>query len=177
MDYVEQKKQAHDKSTPGAPYLSTQDIITTWFFCQWETAAVGVAYDLRGRAKGVTEKHVGNYQDALVLFPKEYQDPVNIRRAIASQGKSAPRANRPGKKNPRSVGGITGWHSHFVDLSIPYAERKSHAPLRDASGEIPGLSDPPKMVLFRTSTTQYAMWTATKGEIKDRSAMGEEIDF
>ena len=177
MGWVEEQKKAHDKSTPGVPYLSTQDIITAWFFRQWRTACVAVAFDMRHRCKRLTSEHMGNYLDALVLYPKEYCEPVNIRRAVASQGRWQPRRNKPGKENLRSVGAITGWHSKYVDLNLPYSQRINHLPIRSSSGELPLLKDPPTMILFKTSFKQFAMLSVTITEIKDKRALGEPIVF
>ena len=177
MKWVKEQKESHDKSTAGAPYLSTQDIITAWFFKQWATACVGVAFDMRNRNKLLTEKHMGNYQEALILYPQEYREPCNIRRAVASQGKWHPPRNKPGKENRRSVGWITGWHGKHVDLELPYAVRKNHFPLRDATGQMPITRSQPWMCLFKTSAKQFAIWTLTSEEIKDKSALGEKIEF
>lgn len=178
MEWVNEQKRAHDASrTSDVPYLSTQDILTAWFFTQFEPAAVLVAYDMRNRRKSrhrqVTPQHVGNYQDLLVLYPAEYRDPVHIRRAVQSRGAWEPSHNN--KPGSGMVGGITGWHSHFVDLELPYSTRQNHWRLRDATGHMPALKNPPKMLLWRTSLRQFAMCTLTVGEIQDRRAMGPEI--
>ena len=176
MEWVNEQKRNHDPSrTPDVPYLSTQDIVTAWFFTQFGPAAVLVAYDMRNRSQGgrqITSRHVGNYQDLLVLYPAEYRDPVHIRRAVQSRGQWEPPCNKPGKGH---VGGITGWHSHYVNLELPSASRCNHLRLRDASGNMPALKNPPKMILWRMSSEQFAMCTLTVGEIADKRAMGPEI--
>ena len=176
-EWINEQKRAHHKSTLGAPYLSTQDIITSWFFRQWDTACVGVAYDMRNHVKELTPLHMGNYQEALILYPKEYREPSNVRRAVLSKGRWHPPGNKPGKKNPRTVGWITGWHSRHVDLELPYAIRKNHLPLRAADGELPITKSQPWLCIFKTSATQYAIWCLALGELKDRRALASKIEF
>jgi hypothetical protein len=177
MEWIEQQKKAHDKSSPGAPYISTQDIITSWFFNQWNTACVGVAYDMRSRVKALSPFHMGNYHEALILYPKEYCDPAHVRRVVASQGAWQPRNSKPGRENARSVGWITGWHSNHIDLNLPSAVRKNHFPLRDATGDLPITKSQPWLAIFKTSATQYAIWCLTLEEFKDMSALGKKIEY
>jgi hypothetical protein len=130
----------------------------------------------------LTENHMGNYLEALVLYPKEYKDPANIRRAVTSVGKSAPKHNKPGvhpdlpdRKRDSSAGTITGWHGRHVDLELAGCERKSHLPLRGAifTGDIPRVL--PCMCLFKTSATEYAVLTLSRQELTDMSALGDEV--
>ncbi|GAX11267.1 hypothetical protein FisN_7Lh365 [Fistulifera solaris] len=182
MEWVQKQKEAYQRrlaehKNDGSPsYVSTQDILTTWFFSQLKPSCVCVAYSLHDRAEHVTMQHMGNYLEALVLFPEEYSNPGNVRRAVVTAGEWAPAGNRSGRGDDDSAGLVTGWHSRHVDLELPRSTRQTHLPLRGAmfTGMIPRVL--PCMCLFRTSRDQFAVVTLSQEELLDTSAFGDPVN-
>lgn len=179
QQWIHEQKENHIP-TKEIPYITTQDILTSWFFSQFELSCIAMAYDLRGRCnrQNLTSNHVGNYQDVLVLYPAEYQHPARIRHAIQSQGKTSAitNGNKPGPRRA-PVGGMTAWHTHFgsTGIQLPHATLTHHLPMRCSNGKMPPLQDLPKMKIFKTSPESYAVWTATVGDLKDRRALGKDL--
>ncbi len=178
MEWVQSQKEAYQRrrsELDGLPsYVSTQDVLTTWFFSQMKPSCVCVAYSLHDRAEHVTMQHMGNYLEALVLFPDEYSNPGHVRRAVATAGEWAPDHNRSGR-NDYSAGLVTGWHSRYVDLELPRSTRQTHLPLRGAmfTEMIPRVL--PCMCLFRTSRDQFAVVTLSQEDLLDTSAFGSPV--
>jgi hypothetical protein len=179
MGWVQKQKEAYQRrrsELDGSPsYVSTQDVLTTWFFSQLRPSCVCVAYSLHDRAEHVTMQHMGNYLEALVLFPDEYSNPGHVRRAVATAGEWSPANNRSGHDDS-SAGLVTGWHSRFVDVELPRSTRQTHLPLRGAmfTGMIPRVL--PCMCVFRTSRDQFAVLTLSQEELLDTSAFGDPVN-
>lgn len=178
MEWVQTQKDAYriwrSEKEDAPSYVSTQDVLTTWFFSQLKPSCVCVAYSLHDRVEHVTMQHMGNYLEALVLFPDEYSNPGHVRRTVASAGEWEPDHNHPGQQD-YSAGLVTGWHSRYVDLELPRSVRQTHLPLRGAmfTGMIPRVL--PCMCLFRTSRNQYAVLTLSRDELLDTSALGSPV--
>lgn len=70
-------------SHQSAPHLTTNDIITSWFF-KTTNATVGLLpYMMRGadRSETITENDAGNYAVAIPFAPEDYDTPMLIQQA------------------------------------------------------------------------------------------------
>lgn len=177
QDWIQEQKQAH-KVTKKVPFVSTQDVFTSWYMRTFQPAVGSLVVNLRHRDKDLTDKHVGNYLDLLVMNPADYSSPCNIRKIVSSAG-AASTWNLPG---PGSLQGtVSCWHTLYKDLQLPQCERLTHLPLR---GGMFCLSSAPNsrmaVTLFRTSPTDVAvMGFAPKNhyylENIDLKPLGDEL--
>lgn len=153
-DWIKEQKLAH-KMTKDAPFVSTQDVFTSWYMRTFQPACGSLVVNLRHRNKDLNNKHVGNYLDLLVMNPSDYASPGHIRQIVASSG-AASTWNLPG---PGSLQGtVSCWHTLYKDVQLPQCERLTHLPLR---GGMFCLSSAPNsrmaVTLFRTSPTDVAV--------------------
>lgn len=153
-DWIKEQKRAH-KMTKDSPFVSTQDVFTSWYMRTFQPACGSLVVNLRHRNKDLTSKHVGNYLDLLVMNPADYSSPGNIRKIVASSG-AASSWNWPG---PGSLQGtVSCWHTLYKDVQLLHCERLTHLPLR---GGMFCLSSAPNsrmaVTLFRTSSTDVAV--------------------
>ena len=64
------------------PAQSTNDILTSWFWNLLQTDVGLMAVNLRGRIDGVTEDHVGNYNNPIPYTKVDYSSPSLIRESL-----------------------------------------------------------------------------------------------
>ncbi|GAX28844.1 hypothetical protein FisN_20Lh140 [Fistulifera solaris] len=176
-DWIQEQKLAH-KKTKDAPFVSTQDVFTSWYMRTFQPACGSLVVNLRHRHnKALTNKHVGNYLDLLVMNPADYASPSQIRKIVASSG-AASTWNMPG---PGSLQGtVSCWHSLYKDVQLPHSERLTHLPLR---GGMFCLSSAPNsrmaVTLFRTSSTDVAIMGFAPQmkdiEIDNMEPLGQEL--
>ena len=75
--------------TIGTSWVSTNDILTSWFFnlCQCDYAFMKVNF--RGRMLDLSETHAGNYSDAILYRPEDFDQPILIRKSLAGFRRAA----------------------------------------------------------------------------------------
>ena len=149
----------------GAPFVSSNDLLASWFFCATKPACGAIVYNMRGRMEGLAAKHAGTYSTLLIFFPEEYNSPANIRRAVS--GKS-PACTRDGLLQSPGKGGRCGLVTAFHDLchavKFDGCTQSTHLP----SGAEPldlSMVLPPIAAIFRPLPNRLAMWTITEDEL------------
>lgn len=91
------------------------------------TACGSLVVNHRHWNKDLTDKHVGNYLDLLVMNPADYSSPTYIRSIVSSSGSASP-WNLPG--SGALQGTVSCWHTLNKDLQPAQCERLTHLPLR-----------------------------------------------
>lgn len=130
---IKEAKEAVDPSVDGVPYVSTNDIITSWFF---KTAGIHHSFmviNLRGRAEELKEPDsIGNNQD-LIFYrsPDDAETPSSIRKSLIHMRRAVTGdvPVRPSEIafNPLSI--VTNW-STFADLGAAEGFKiVNHAPV------------------------------------------------
>ena len=87
QNYKEEQKQQTNEDDGVSEFVSTNDILTSWFYNTVQTQYSLMAMNLRNRVESITNKHAGNYENFLVFQHDDYQEPSLIRKAVNSCGK------------------------------------------------------------------------------------------
>ncbi|KDO19488.1 hypothetical protein SPRG_15294 [Saprolegnia parasitica CBS 223.65] len=136
LEAVAAAKAAHTP-TPSAPFLSTNDILTSAFFAMTQTSLGLMSLNLRDRL-GLSSTDAGNYIIAFTYTASEYASPANIRASNsdkrAPQRKTASTADAVPGALAGLFGGklsvITNWCSFYHHLVLEDGVHPlSHAPL------------------------------------------------
>jgi hypothetical protein len=91
----QQKQQAladdagnDDSWTPT--FVSTNDILVSWFFRNTDATLGLILWDFRGRLDGYGKDLAGNYSRSMAFFPADYASPLLVRKSLSiSVSKSA----------------------------------------------------------------------------------------
>jgi len=97
-DYIQDQKKNYKEEQPrkdddddekaaASRFISTNDILTSWFYSAAKTQYSLMAINLRNRIKSITDKHAANYENFIVFQHDDYQEPAMIRKAVDSCGK------------------------------------------------------------------------------------------
>ena len=163
MDWVEEQKK-NFAAEPDAPFISANDLLTSWFFRETKPACGVMMLNMRGRMKGLEDEHAGVYSTMLIFYPNEYKSPANIRRAIQ---RKSPACTLEGRQQWPGRGGkcglVTSFHTFNRDLQFDGCTQQLHVP-SGASGDKEALQGP-SAIIFRPSSDQLAMVTITEEEL------------
>jgi hypothetical protein len=67
---------------PPAPFVSTNDILTSWISDITGASFTGMAVNFRNRMLGITSDHVGNYEELVLYRRADCVHPLQIRRSL-----------------------------------------------------------------------------------------------
>lgn len=118
---------------PGAaPFVSTNDIVTSGFARATKSKMITMAMDFRGRLEGLTTKHAGNYHLGLLFGPDGFATANSIRNALNSPPPLS-RAVLPGCCMTGNWSAtISNWSSMSKgNLDIPDCTQTLHLPYVD----------------------------------------------
>ncbi|GAB5353428.1 hypothetical protein AAMO2058_000035500 [Amorphochlora amoebiformis] len=136
MDWVKSQKKIQIKAgNKDVPYVSTNDIVTSWFFSSIKAEFGFMAIDMREKIPLFKPGLAGNYENTLVYLPEDFKNPELIRRSI----KLLKRAGVPITQLPvfpgmwrGRAGLITNWASFYEDVEFPNCNQIVHFPIYDA---------------------------------------------
>lgn len=128
----DQKRSQSTASCRDTPWISTNDVLTSWFLCRGRYSYGIMALNFRQRLCGLTASDAGNYEGGVQFWPDEFATPSGIRRSLqAAPHFRAGRDDTPGLW--RSLGGhfgvVTNWASLQQVLSLPDCQQVLHLPL------------------------------------------------
>jgi len=188
----QKRKRMPVKPSDEVPWLSTNDVLTSWFFSVVKPAVGMIIVDCRGKAYGdaparkmimdlqLSDKFVGNYHDAYLFLPSEYAEPANIRRALTrlTEGECAGHPVDPGA-DEKGGAFITNWAALYQDLQFEGCRQILHFPFQ-AGGCHP---IDPEMVIFKPTASTIACRVACEDSsrlgfaFRDEGAVGEVMDY
>jgi hypothetical protein len=111
--------------------VSTNDVITSWFLRKTKVSFGFLTINFRIRFPELTKDHAGNYEGFIVFSPKDYNDPLMIRKALLNNY-SAPNTCMPQTYqelfnfHPALV---TNWSSFYSHLEFTDAKHLHHMPV------------------------------------------------
>jgi hypothetical protein len=139
--WIESEKSKHQEAfqseserDPTFPsFISTNDIITTWYF-QASRCHVGLMFmNFRNRAEGMTDELAGNYESVIAYQSQDFASPHYIRRSIPIERRFHEHIPLPGiwHTTTKKIAAITSWVSFYVEiqLSSPTTKHLYHAPV------------------------------------------------
>jgi hypothetical protein len=128
-DEITQRKNFEKEVLSPEGFVSTNDVITSWFISTFKVSFTMMAINLRNRLAGITEKHAGNYEHAITYGLDDAASPSIIRKSLAtlqSRSKWIPSWwNLWGGNN----GLISNWSTFYRDISFTGAQTVLHMPL------------------------------------------------
>ena len=84
--FVDERHIAEAKTSKcnldGVDFISTNDILTSWFFSFPKVKLAAMAINLRSHANILTENHAGNYENFVLYQPGDYENPARIRQSV-----------------------------------------------------------------------------------------------
>ena len=136
----------------GVPFVSTNDVLTSWFF-QHSGCSLGVmSLNWRDRLKGHTGRHAGNYESGIFYYPEDSACPNHIRRSLANGLFRRTESNRPlpgfFQYITTTLAISTNWASFAEPNVIEGCEEDFHMPLYDAAPVTPTTFA--LMIIFRS---------------------------
>ncbi|KAL3935217.1 MAG: hypothetical protein SGBAC_009218 [Bacillariaceae sp.] len=159
MTQEKEKFQYSDTTTKKKQYVSTNDVLSSWFFRNSTCMHGLMAINWRGRLSGHTDTHAGNYENVLFYRHDDFKTPDLIRKSISTnEKKQYGRQHVTDDEDQEPMPGFWGmasgtialasnWASFSKPSSIPGWEEEMQIPLYDTSKLLP--STLAIMLIFR----------------------------
>lgn len=179
---AEEKARKGSGANEGEPYISTNDILSSWFFTI-SNADVGlIALSLRGERRqcGVTGEDAGNYENLLTLRPNDYATPKLVREAVNGMRRAGGGKLPLGRLEQLSahIAVLSNWSTFFNGLDLlgedcPGLKQKLHIPM---------LAAPPINIdfsagcIFRPVPGKLAFWVLAPGFDAAKEKAGRRRD-
>jgi hypothetical protein len=195
VDPVWVDKQKNKAMQEGqVPFISTNDALTSWFFCRMESDMNIMVANFRSRQPSILnleDHHAGNYEANLPFFQGDVETPALIRQSIRDHG-GAFRAKRSGSpptqipsfwtllKNKASI--ISNWATFYCDVILEDNDQTNrevrkprlHFPIMEPDGLITSVWN--NAILFRPGTGRLAILMITRRFDSDMLAQEKEQD-
>jgi len=84
---VENVKASHARAA-GLPFVSTNDVLTSWLLRRASTSRGLMAVNWRNRLEGHTHLHAGNYENFILYDEEDYATPGMIRKSLSLSSSS-----------------------------------------------------------------------------------------
>jgi hypothetical protein len=189
------KEKAMAKLEGQAPFVSTNDVLSSWFFRKMESEVNIMVANFRSRQPPVlnlSDSHAGNYEANLPYFPVHVESPALIRQSIRDAD-GAFRANRAGSpeteipsfwkllRNKTSI--ITNWATFYCDVNLQdnvqdnkesTTKPKLHLPIMEPDGIITSVWS--TAIIFRPRAGKIGMLMITRRFDSDMLAQKKEQD-
>jgi hypothetical protein len=153
------KKRYQDENGPHF-FVSTNDLITSWFFRTVKASYGMMCINFRNRWPRYTSEDVGNYEGVIMYHEEDYQSPVDIRQSVKEPYRS--KTNRiPCTYREYFTANtcvITNWATFYHHLTFPHAQFVYHCPLAHSSDAI--VKD--MMVIYAPNLNETAVYLLTR---------------
>ncbi|CAD7924617.1 unnamed protein product [Amoebophrya sp. A120] len=171
---IEAAKKQHKLKNAGADgtdFVSTNDILTTWWGRLTRARLLEMALNFRGRMTSdpnLVSEDAGNYEFCILFSPQDFQDPSLIRKSLQRKDGRFCSVLDP----PRPLPGcwstmrcryriISNWASFFTDIELEGCTQTLHIPYLNPS-EMP--TD--ICVIFRPTRDTLGVYVVTR-KLKD----------
>jgi hypothetical protein len=155
---AQQKERGASESDVG--FVSSNDVLTSWFFRSVRATVGLMAVNLRGRAgMSASADDAGNYESLLLYRPADYAGPAMLRRSIATMRRGAdPPTKLPGCCSLccAHMAIVSNWATFHNGLDLPGCEQIVHYPMMASA---PVNLDLSSAVIFRPREGELAIWS------------------
>lgn len=137
QNYLKQNQQEHQLINSSlASKLSTNDVITSWYFrtCGCDIGIVTVDY--RGKLEDYTHQHAGNYSEMVFYSRSDYQSALDIRQSLVSFKSNSNTIPSFYTTLKYRFSCISNWATFYHHLVFPTTIHRVHLPLYDLSNVI-----------------------------------------
>jgi len=148
--------------TTHSPFLSTNDILTSWFFKFSKIEMGFMIANFRNRHSSLNDTHGGNYQGRILFLPPDMQQPEQIRASLQHfkpTSGATPTLTKVGRMN---LALVTNWATFYTDVEFRGCEQVIHLPVIDLSQ----VALRQGMVVFQANkgVTGVILWTRGMSE-------------
>eukprot|EP01032_Pedospumella_encystans_P029367 gene29367-33164_t len=138
-------------------FLSTNDILTSWFFKFSKIEMGFMIANFRNRHSSLNNTHGGNYQGRILFLPPDMQRPEQIRASLQHFKPTSgvtPTLAQVGRMN---LALVTNWATFYTDVEFCGCEQVIHLPVIDLSK----VALKQGMVVFKANqgVTGVILWT------------------
>ena len=126
----EEIEHRKSKQEPGK-FVSTNDILTSWFLSKFDITCTYEAVMLRNRVPGITDRMAGSYLGILGLREDEVKSPGKHRSYLYDVLENKKQDTAWRSSLFESGGVVSNWASFYRPVSLPDAEEVFHIPLLD----------------------------------------------
>ncbi len=157
----------NDNVNQSVKFVSTNDILTSWYF-NFVRCDVGcMAMNLRDRLEGITADMAGNYEVLVGYQPQDYVTPDLIRKSIALQRrcgseKLPTRFETLFTKSKLSI--LSSWVTFYKDVQLEQCSQQIHLPCVENKNMVSDNLG----VIFRPNANELALLTFTRPGISER---------
>ncbi|CAE7205641.1 bacA [Symbiodinium sp. CCMP2456] len=172
-EWLRDQKSKHIAEV-DAMYVSSSDLLTSWFLSVTQPACGVMAMDMRDRMPGLGKAHAGVYTTLLMFYPEEYKSAANIRRALTRQSPACmPDGSCQAPGSSSRFAFVTAWHSNYCEVAFNGCTQLSHCPVTSVWKDYDAAQFP-CAVIFRPSAGTLAMCTVS-GEELPPGPLGEAV--
>ena len=172
-----QKQKVKHVAVDDAPFVSANDLLSSWFFSVTQPACGFIALNMRNRMVGLDEERAGVYTTMLFFYPEEYKRSANIRRAVTRLSPACMPDSSRQKPGPGSrCAAVTAWHMFYQDVNLPGCKELLHLPVTSVWNNFP-TTQCPFALIFRPQKDRLAMCTVTGEELPEdpEGPLGEAL--
>jgi GTPase SAR1 family protein len=90
-----EKKKYHSQSSNDVPFVSTNDILSSWVCTATHVRESTVIVNFRNRLPGFTPEHAGNYISSLILQSDDFSTPLQVRQSVMQMKRIATSSHLP----------------------------------------------------------------------------------
>lgn len=148
--FVESEKSSYNQKTicavntdsvpTSSPFVSTNDILMSWYVRFSKCTYAGMVVNFRNRLKGYTDTMAGNYTRSVMYCAKDIQSPGDVRESLQHMDAPYPHQRVGGRSSPNTISdalalltlnfaGATSWASFYEDVTLPVSEVILHLPV------------------------------------------------
>ncbi len=185
------KEKAKAKQESQVPFVSSNDVLSSWFFRKMESDVNIMVANFRSRQPSIlnlSDSHVGNYEANLPYFPGDVETPALIRQSIRDADGTfrASRAGSPVTEIPsfwkllrNKISIITNWATFYCDVNLQdnnqsTTKPKLHFPIMESDGLITSVWN--NAIVFRPRAGELGMLMITRRFDNDMLAQEKEQD-
>jgi len=88
-DWINKQKQRALAEAVNLTFVSTNDVLSSWFFRTTKCDLGLIFFDLRGRVKSLSLNFAGNYVRILAFTPSEFVSPLTVRQFLTQLSHAA----------------------------------------------------------------------------------------
>jgi hypothetical protein len=110
-------------------FLSTNDILTSFFYRIFESDYLMMCLNYRNRIEGFTDGMSGNYESVLVYDPSEAASPVALRESLARGGSKSGAVPTMWQSLRSNISASTNWSTFYEEVNFPHANQIIHLPV------------------------------------------------
>lgn len=133
--YVDPSKMSNIKEESAKegnlPFVSSNDVITSWFMSRIACPTGMLAVDWRSRLEGHTDMHAGNYNNNILYWKEDYASPALIRKSLEKYRRVVTTKRMPGffQAASKDISVVTNWATFAKKNEILDCEEDIHLPL------------------------------------------------